>query len=144
MIKWSFHPLVEWKPFLSILWFLYFHTPYIVWVVVSFVWYIIIPHLAADLNKDGRADVVCVPDDGSMMVWESRSDNENMYDPDSKWIDADFGFCEYQDKQVIFECHLISFILILAFSDILFRTSLTNSWGVSSKNCFHDISYGFS
>ena len=65
---------------------------------------------AADLNKDGRADVVCVADDGSMMVWESRSDIENIFDPNAKWIDGEFGFCEHQEKQVIFHnCRILFF-----------------------------------
>ena len=56
-----------------------------------------------DVNVDGRADVVCTADDGSMMVWESKDvqQNANIYDPDSKWINEAFGFCKLQEKMVI-------------------------------------------
>ena len=59
--------------------------------------------MTGDVNGDGRADVVCTSD-GSMIVWQSKDveQNENIYDPNSKWIDEVFGFCKLQDKMVIF------------------------------------------
>ena len=54
-----------------------------------------------DVNGDSRSDIVCVGSEGSMMVWEAKDEeNENIYDPNSKWTDDHFGFCAHEYKKV--------------------------------------------
>ena len=52
------------------------------------------------MNGDGSDDIVCTGSNGGMMVWEAK-DISNVYDPNSKWTDVNFGFCVYASKQVI-------------------------------------------
>ena len=54
------------------------------------------------MNGDGRADVMCVANDGGVAVWLSKEGSDNFYETSSEWTDARFGFCPQHDqKQVI-------------------------------------------
>ena len=54
----------------------------------------------ADVNGDGSDDIVCTGNNGGMMVWEAKKISD-VYDPNSKWTDVNFGFCVHAQKQVI-------------------------------------------
>ena len=61
------------------------------------------------MNGDGRADVMCVANDGGVAVWLSKEGSDNLYETSSEWTDARFGFCPKHDlKQVILDFIVIS------------------------------------
>ena len=53
------------------------------------------------MNGDSRSDVVCLADDGGIIIWESKDmDSGNFYDPTEPWEDKLFGFCPVNSKWV--------------------------------------------
>ena len=64
--------------------------------------------ITADVNGDGRADVMCVANDGGVAVWLSKEGNWDFYEFSSEWTDSMFGFCPEHDlKQVIVYSKLV-------------------------------------
>ena len=41
---------------------------------------------------------MCLADDGGIMVWEAKENEENIYS--TEWTDVKFGFCTTPDKKV--------------------------------------------
>ena len=57
------------------------------------------PLIIADVNGDGKADIVCRAADGGIMVWEAKDVN-NFYEPEAAWSDEAFGFFTNNPKWV--------------------------------------------
>ena len=55
--------------------------------------------IAADVNGDGKDDIVCRSTDGGIMVYEAK-DMANFYEPEAVWSDEVFGFCDNNLKWV--------------------------------------------
>ena len=51
------------------------------------------------MNGDGKADVVCISDDGGIRVYEAK-DVDNFYEPGTVWNDEAFGFFTNNPKWV--------------------------------------------
>ena len=64
--------------------------------------------IVADINGDNRADVVCITDDGGIMIYEAK-DVETFYEPGTVWSDEAFGFCTNSPKRVYYYCRVLCY-----------------------------------
>ena len=55
--------------------------------------------IAADVNGDGKGDIVCRAADGGIMVFEAK-DVDTFYDPAAVWSDEVFGYCANSPRWV--------------------------------------------
>ena len=53
--------------------------------------------ILADVNGDGKDDIVCRAADGGIMLWEAK-DVHNFYGPEAVWSNEAFGFCTNNPK----------------------------------------------
>ena len=87
-------------------------------------------YFVGDVNGDGRADAVCIGNDGSLRVWEAQDGDELYTD---FWTSQDYEFCVVEEREVRFTRHYLQSTLICQIYSIFFFQNeaiplMYNSW----------------